>query len=108
MEVKFADFMNDINLIDRLTPDEINCYLTIGDFVKQRLMPLKAEIDAEEAAATGDIVCFTEIQFLANETRIKCRNYSGALKAKMKTCFSREDGDYLTRVVNEKITFRKN
>jgi hypothetical protein len=59
-------------------------------YIEDRLMPLKAEIDNEEANGSEDNPCFIVVHFPKG---IEFRGYKHSLHTKMKDCFEKADRD---------------
>ncbi len=79
-------------------------YELVTDFIKERLAPIRAEIEKEEKGGEARRQsCFTEM-ILEVPPILAFRNYSSALRIKMNDCFSEEDGEYLTLLMYQRLS----
>ncbi|GAC1424291.1 MAG: hypothetical protein NVS1B13_08020 [Flavisolibacter sp.] len=86
------------------TNSEAAFYKIAMDFIKERLSPIREEIEKEEKEAEArKLSCFTEM-IVEVPPSLAFRNYSSALRAKMNDCFSEEDGEYLTLLMYQRLS----
>jgi hypothetical protein len=80
-------------LLQGLEWNEVTFYRTIEDFVRMRLRPLEDEIDQEESKNPGRKI----VVYILEQRKgpFGFFGYSESLTAKIVSCFSKKDIDYL-------------
>ncbi|MDZ4071524.1 MAG: hypothetical protein U1C70_06855 [Sediminibacterium sp.] len=101
MNIVWQMYLDDNTCFDNITAEEKILFDCIWDYVKGRLMPLKDEIDKEEAKDMGVKNKGVIIGFPYKG--IGCQGYSNELQQKILSCFDQNGIDAMYLACNEKL-----
>lgn len=101
MNIVWLMFQNDPTCFDDVSVEEKLVLDGIWDYVEGRLMPLKDEIEKEEAPDGEELKKGVIIGFPTKG--IGCQGYSKPLQEKILSCFSQDDITALYILINEKL-----
>jgi hypothetical protein len=90
MLIMFEPLIRKDNLVYQLPPESWIQLAKIKIYIEESLMPLKAEIDHEEANGSDENPCGIVVHFPKG---IEFRGYKHQLLNKMKDCFEKAERD---------------
>lgn len=97
---------SDRNIWNEMSDEEYEMFKIIKEFYESRLMPLKEEMEEQEAKEDGKYAIV--IHTMDDPIKTSMHGYSHNLIDKINECFSKNDFEYLNTLLYRKNQARNN